>query len=149
MLVYTMQTTKIDFSNGIQVLILLIALIIVALVLYLAARIIAGQKEFTGAYFLRLFIVAIVIFIAVVGISALIGELGTLGQIFSPALPIIIFTVAIYIIKFLLTPATRGGHESLEASLWIALITFIAIYLLNYITYTLTNGQYIIVPFIG
>ena len=144
-----MANNQIDFSNGIQVLILIIALIVVALVLYLAARIIAGQKEFTGAYFLRLFIVEVVIFIAVIGISALIGQKGTLGQIFAPALPKIIFTAAIYIIKFLLTPGTRVNYESIERSLWIALITFIAIYLLNYITVTLTNGQYIIVPFIG
>ena len=130
-----MQT---NFNDPTQLILLVIGLILTALVLYISVRIIAGKKNLDAGYFLKLFLVALIIYVALIAIVAVIGILGSVGTAFAQAIPILVFTAAIYIIDFLLVES-----KDKDKSVLIALITFIFLYVLNYITQTANLGDII------
>ena len=130
-----MQT---NFNDPTQLILLVIGLILTALVLYISVRIIAGKKDLDAGYFLKLFLVALIIYVALIAIVAVIGILGSVGTAFAQAIPILVFTAAIYIIDFLLVES-----KDKDKSVLIALITFIFLYVLNYITQTANLGDII------
>ena len=136
-----MQTT--DFNDTTSLILLIIGLILTALVLYLAVRIIAGKKGLDGGYFIKLFLIAVVIYIALIAIAAVIGALGSIGDAFAQAIPILVFTAAIYIIDIFLVES-----KDKDKSVLIALITFIFLYVLDYIVLELTSGDYSIIPIV-
>ena len=136
-----MQQT--DFGDTTQLILLIIGLILTALVLYLAVRIIAGKKNLDGGYFIKLFLVALIIYVAVIAISAIVGLLpNEIGAAFAQAIPILVFTAAIYIIDILLVES-----KDKDKSVLIALITFIFLYVLEYIVSQLLPG-YNIIPIV-
>ena len=132
-----MQT---QFDDPIQLVLLLVGLILTALVLYLAVRIIAGKKDLDGGYFVKLFLVALIIYIALIAISAVIGILGDIGTAFAQAIPILVFTAAIYIIDIVLVES-----KNKDKSVLIALITFVFLYILEYIA---NQFNYYIIPIV-
>ncbi|OLS20913.1 MAG: hypothetical protein HeimC3_38240 [Candidatus Heimdallarchaeota archaeon LC_3] len=136
-----LQTT--DFNDPVQLILLIIGLILTALVLYLAIRIITGKKELDASYFIKLFLVALVIYLALIAVSAVIGALDDIGAAFAQAIPILVFTAAIYIIDIFLVES-----KDKDKSVLIALITFIFLYVLEYIVVQLTSSQYSIIPIV-
>ena len=118
-------------------LLLIIAIILVALILYLGTRLIAGKKETDTGYIIRLLLVAllIVLLVAVV-IGAIIGGLGELDitTIFSSAaaqlIPVLVYLAIVLLIKYLLIPEL-DEMKKWNASILIGLITLFLIYVIN------------------
>ena len=118
-------------------LLLIIAIILVALILYLGTRLIAGKKETDTGYIIRLLLVAllIVLLVAVV-IGAIIRGLGELDitTIFSSAaaqlIPVLVYLAIVLLIKYLLIPEL-DEMKKWNASILIGLITLFLIYVIN------------------
>ena len=118
-------------------LLLIIAIILVALILYLGTRLIAGKKETDTGYIIRLLFVAllIVLLVAVV-IGAIIGGLSQLDitTIFSSAaaqlIPVLVYLAIVLLIKYILIPEL-GEMTKWNASILIGLITLFLIYVIN------------------
>ena len=118
-------------------LLLIIAIILVAIIMYLGTRLIAGKKETDTGYIIRLLLVAllIVLLVAVV-IGAIIGGLGELDitTIFSSAaaqlIPVLVYLAIVLLIKYLLIPEL-GDITKWNASILIGLITLFLIYVIN------------------
>lgn len=121
-------------------LLLIIAIILVAIIMYLGTRLIAGKKETDTGYIIRLLLVAllIVLLVAVV-IGAVIGGLGRLDptNIFSGAaaqlIPVLVYLAIVLLIKYLLIPEL-GDITKWNASILIGLITLFLIYVINILT---------------
>lgn len=123
-----------DLGNLETLVLIIIAILLTALLLYVATRLIAGKADLNAGYAGRLIIVAIIIFVVFYGLGAVIGQLGALGAPFAPAITIMVFTAVIYIVKLLLLPAvTSGNYDMWQRSIWISLLTVILIIALNYI----------------
>lgn len=122
-----------------RILLLIIAILLTTLLLYIATRIVTGKKESHSSYWLRLLLSAILIWVLVIAVGAVVGALGTIGNAFSQAIVVIVFTGAIYIVKFLILPETKGNYEVWERAIWITLLTFIFIAIVNYISTQLGN----------
>ncbi len=118
-------------------LLLIIAIILVALILYLGTRLIAGKKETDTGYIIRLLFVAllIVLLVAVV-IGAIIGGLSHLDitTIFSRAaaqlIPVLVYLAIVLLIKYILIPEL-GEMTKWNASILIGLITLFLIYVID------------------
>lgn len=126
-----------------RILLLIIAILLTTLLLYLATRIVAKKKDSDTSYWLKLLLAAILIWVLVIAVAAVIGALGTLGTAFSQAIIVIVFTGSIYIVKLLIMPETKGYYDSWERSIWITLLTFIFIFIVNYISVQLGGFQLI------
>lgn len=121
-------------------LLLIIAIILVAVILYLGTRLIAGKKETDTGYIIRLLLVAllIVLLVAVV-IGAVIDGLGRLDptEIFSGAaaqlIPILVYLAIVFLIKYLLIPEL-GDQTKWNTSILIGLITLFLIFVINILT---------------
>ncbi|MHA2362911.1 MAG: hypothetical protein ACXAC7_03070 [Candidatus Hodarchaeales archaeon] len=131
-----MQTTDVNLEDATTLVLIIVAIVLTAVLLYLATRLVTGRKETGTGYFIRLLIVAIIIYVIAFGIQAAVGSLGALGQYtgLQPAVVVIIFTAIIYIIKMGVLPATTGNYDVWERALWIALLTVIFIFAFNTIT---------------
>ncbi|MFX1282496.1 MAG: hypothetical protein ACFFB5_02535 [Promethearchaeota archaeon] len=119
---------------------LIVAIILVAIILYIGTRLIAGKKETETGYILRLLLVAVVIVLLVaIVIGAVIGAMGQLDltNIFSGAaaqlIPVLVYLAIVFLIKYVLIPE-RGEIEKWNASIWIGVITLFLIYVFNIIT---------------
>ena len=126
-----------------RILLLIIAILLTTLLLYLATRIVTSKKDSDRSYWLKLLLSAILIWILVIVVGAVIGALGTLGAAFSQALVVIVFTGSIYIVKMLILPETRGNYDLWERAIWITLLTFIFIFVVNYISVQLGGFELI------
>ena len=118
-------------GDPVQILLLIAAILLTALMLYLATRIVTGRKESDSSYLIKLLISAILIWVLIIVVGALVGALGNL---LSQAATVIIFTGAIYIVKILIMPSATGRYDVWERAIWIALLTFIFIYIVNYLS---------------
>lgn len=126
-----------------RILLLIIAILLTTLLLYLATRIVTGKKDSDTSYWIKLLLSAILIWILVIAVGAVIGALGTLGAAFGQALLVIVFTGSIYIVKLLILPETYSHYDSWERAIWIALLTFIFIFVVNYISVELGGFELI------
>ncbi len=105
-----------------------IEILIVMIVLYIATRLVCKEEVITASYLLRLFATA---FLAVVLVPLFEGmlesqfHLGLVGVI-------IAFFLLVLIIRFVIVSETSLGDEIVE-SILIAIITVVAIYIINFI----------------
>jgi hypothetical protein len=135
-----MISQEFDANDLMTWLLLIIAIILVAVILYLGTRLIAGKKETDTGYIIRLLLVSllIVLLVAVV-IGAIIGGLGQLDptNIFSGAaaqlIPILVYLAIVLLIKYVLIPEL-GEMTKWNASILIGLITLFLIYVINILT---------------
>lgn len=120
----------------VTLLLIIVAIALTALLLYLSTRLITGRKDTDTPYIIRLVVVAVLIFVIVFGVQAVVGALGDIGELsgLAGAVVVIIFTAIIYIVKILVLPATTGRFDVWERAIWIALLTTIFIYAFNAIT---------------
>ena len=122
---------NVNTDDIVTLLLLIIAIILTALLLYLSARLIAGKSDLDTGYFIRLVLVAILIWVAIIAVNAILGAIPLSGELgLTNAATVIIFSIAIYLVKMFVLPATNKA-DSFERSLWIALLTFIFIYIVN------------------
>ncbi|MHA2039727.1 MAG: hypothetical protein ACW98X_25205 [Promethearchaeota archaeon] len=135
-----MISQEFDANDLMTWLLLIIAIILVAVILYLGTRLIAGKKETDTGYIIRLLLVSllIVLLVAVV-IGAIIGGLGQLDptNIFSGAaaqlIPILVYLAIVLLIKYVLIPEL-GEMTKWNSSILIGLITLFLIYVINILT---------------
>jgi hypothetical protein len=127
------QGQEIDLT---ATLLLIAAILLTAIILYLATRIVTGRKETDSSYLLKLLASAILIWALIIVVGALISAIGDLSTVtgIQQATTVIIFTGSIYIIKILIMPTATGSYDVWERSIWIALLAFIFIYAVNYIS---------------
>jgi hypothetical protein len=130
---------EVDLSDITTLILLVIAIILVAIILYIGARLIAGKKETETGYIIRLLLVAVIIVLLIaIVIGAIIGAIGQLDptDIFSGAavqlVPVLVYLAIVFLIKFLLIPE-RGEVTKWSASIWIAVLTLFLIYVFNII----------------
>jgi hypothetical protein len=135
-----MALQQIDVDEIATLILIIIAIILVAIILYVGTRLIAGKKETETGYIIRLLVVALVIVLLVaVVIGAIIGAIGQLDptNIFSGAaaqlIPVLVYLAIIFLIKYILIPE-RGEIEKWNASIWIGVVTLFLIYVFNIIT---------------
>ena len=119
---------------------LIIAIILVAIILYIGTRLIAGKKEIEGGYVIRLLAVSLVIVLLVaVVIGAVVGAIGELDptDIFALAaaqlIPVLVYLAIVYLIKYILIPE-KGEIMKWNASIRIGVVTLFLIYVFNIIT---------------
>ena len=115
---------------------LIVAILLTALLLYLATRLVTGTKNTETGYLLKLLISAIFVWALIIVVGAILSQLGSLGTVagLQQATTVIIFTGSIYIVKILIMPTAAGRYDVWERSIWITLLTFIFIYAVNYIS---------------
>lgn len=130
----------IDLSDVTTLILLVIAVILVALFLYIGTRLIAGKKETDTGYIVRLLAVAalIVILVAVVigTIVSVVSGIPIVSDAITSLVPVLIYLAIVYLIKFILIPE-KGDVTKWTASVWIGVITLFLIYLFNAITIAL------------
>lgn len=137
-----MALQQINIDDVTTLILIIIAIILVAIILYIGTRLIAGKKETETGYIIRLLLVAllIVLLVAVV-IGAVIGAIGQLEPFEPPIItgaaaqliPVLVYLAIVFLIKYILIPE-RGELEKWNASIWIGIITLFLIYLFNIIT---------------
>ena len=130
-----------DLSDPVTLILLIISVVLVALCLYVSARLIAGKKETDSGYIIRLLVIAVIIVLLVaLVIGALIGAVSAIPFIATAAaqlVPVLIYLAIVYLIKYLLIPE-KADSTKWNASIWIGVITLFLIYLINAIAIFLT-----------
>ncbi|MHA1226162.1 MAG: hypothetical protein ACTSPV_05400 [Candidatus Hodarchaeales archaeon] len=138
----SLQQNQVDFSDPVTLILLIISVILLAIILYLGTRLIAGKKETDTGYIIRLLLVStiIVILVALV-IGAVVGVVASIpfvNEAVARLVPVLIFVAIVYLIKYLLIPE-KGEVTKWNASIWIAVISLFLVYLFNAITLELFN----------
>ena len=108
--------------------VLLFEIIVVMIILYIATRIVCMEEVVSATYALRLFITAILAVVIVPLFEGMLQSqfgLGILGVI-------IAFFLLVLIIRYIIVEEASLGEEVVE-SILIALITIIAIYIINWL----------------
>ena len=116
-----MALQQINVDDVTTLILIIIAIILVAIILYIGTRLIAGKKETETGYIIRLLLVAllIVLLVAVV-IGAVIGAIGQLDP-FDPEIiaeaaaqliPVLVYLAIVFLIKYILIPE-RGEIEKM------------------------------------
>lgn len=129
-----MALQQTDLGDIETLLLLIIAIVLVAIILYISARLIAGKKETDSGYIIRLVLIALIIVILVaVVIGAIVGSVGDFPFISTAAsqlVPVLVYVAIVYLLKYLLIPE-KAEPTNWQASIWIAVITLFLIYLIN------------------
>ncbi|NHJ00939.1 MAG: hypothetical protein EAX86_02305 [Candidatus Heimdallarchaeota archaeon] len=138
------QQQNVNLSDPITLILLIIAIILVAIFLWIGTRLIAGKKDTDTSYVLILLVVAaiIVILVALV-IGALVGVLSPIPFVNEAAarlVPILVYLAIVYLIDYLIVPE----RNNLNSSIWIGVITIFLIYLFNAIIGYLFPGTTLI-----
>jgi hypothetical protein len=102
----------------------LFEIVVVMIILYVATRIVCKEDIVSAAYALRLFITALLAVLLVPMLQSVLG-LGIVGVILA-------FFLLVLIIRYVIVSDASLGEEVTESVL-IAIITVIAIYIINYI----------------
>jgi hypothetical protein len=108
----------------------LFEIVIVMIILYVATRLVCKEDIVSAAYALRLLVTAVLAVVLVPLLQSMLG-LGIIGVI-------IAFFLLVLIIRYVIVSETSLGEEVIE-SILIALITIIAIYIINYIAQELLD----------
>jgi hypothetical protein len=135
-----MSLQQANLSDPVTLILLIISVVLVTIVLYISARLIAGKKETDTGYIVRLLVIAIIIVLLVaLVIGALVGAISGIPFIATAAaqlVPVLIYLAIVYLIKYILIPE-KVDSTRWNASIWIALITLFLIYLINAIAIAL------------
>lgn len=113
---------------------LLFEIVVVMIILYIATRIVTKEEVVSAAYALRLFITSILAVVIVPLLEGMLQSqfgLGIIGVI-------IAFFILVLIIRYIIISEASLGEEVTE-SILIALITVIAIYIINWVGATLLD----------
>jgi cytochrome bd-type quinol oxidase subunit 2 len=129
-----MISQQTDLGDPVTLLLMIIAIILVALILYIGARLIAGKKETDTGYIIRLLLIAfiIVILVAVV-IGAIVRTVDPIPYVNTAAaqlVPVLIYLAIVFLVKYILIPE-MAETTKWNASIWIALISLFLIFLIN------------------
>ncbi len=145
-----LQQADVDLTDILTLILLVIAIILVAIILYIGTRIITGKKETETGYILRLLAVSVIIVLLVtVVIGAVVGAVGQLDptNIISGAanqiIPVLVYLAIVYLIKYILIPE-QGEVTKFNASIWIGVITLFLIYVFNILTTQLFDTPIIV-----
>ena len=113
-----------------RLIILIIAILLVALFLFIGDKIFGKTKvELSGAYYLKAIITAVVIFGLIIGVNAILGEIeGALEIGIAGIAPILAFVVSIYAIRGLLMESA-----DYERAAWVGVIAWTLVYITDYI----------------
>jgi hypothetical protein len=129
-----MVVQQANLSDPATLILLVISIVLVAVILYIGARLIAGKKEADTGYIIRLLLIAVIIVILVaIVIGTLVGVVRDIPFIATAAaqlVPVLIYLAIVFLIKYLLIPE-KAETTKWNASIWIALITLFLIYLVN------------------
>ncbi|MCY3413467.1 MAG: hypothetical protein INQ03_17635 [Candidatus Heimdallarchaeota archaeon] len=116
-----------------DVIILIVAVILLAIALFVGDKIFGNRKvEFTGSYFIKALLTAVVIMVIIIGVSAVVGRINILG--IGQIVPILSFVLGVYAIKIILMVGA-----TYERSTWVGVIAWLVVYIINYISETLFN----------
>ncbi|NHJ41246.1 MAG: hypothetical protein FK731_14535 [Asgard group archaeon] len=125
-------------------LIMVISILLLTLVLYLSVRIICGRKKLDGGYFLRLFLVSILLIVAV---EAVAEALAALTNFFIYASMFYVFLTIgfILVIRYLITvpavlPQAASGDKYWQWAIWITLISLFLILAIAAAVYYISNA---------
>lgn len=123
-----------------QILILVIAVLLLALFLFLGDKILGNKPvRLTSAYFVKAMITAIVIFALIIGVSAIISEIDVLGL--GRILTILTFVISVYAIQKILM-----DDASYERAAWVGVIAWTLVYVADYIAQEIGDQE--LVPYI-
>ena len=121
------------------VLIFVISILLLAIILFLADKLIGDKPDkLTGGYLLKAILTALVIIVVIIGVSYVVSQVDILG--IGRITTILAFVLSCYVIKFLLL--NRSGFET---AVWVGVITWLFVYILNYLAETLFHQSLIIV----
>jgi hypothetical protein len=125
-------------------LIMVISILLLTLVLYLSVRLICGRKKLDGGYFLRLFLVSILLIVAV---EAVAEALAALTNVFIYASMFYVFLTIgfILVIRYLITvpavlPHAASGDKYWQWAIWITLISLFLILAIAAAVYYISNA---------
>jgi len=123
-----------DLSDPVTLILLIISVVLVAIFLYISARLIAGKKETDTGYIIRLLLIAVIIVLLVaLVIGAIVGAVSSIPFISDAAaqlVPVLIYLAIVYLIKYILIPE-KADSTKWNASIWIAVLTLFLIYLVD------------------
>jgi len=124
-------------------LIMVITLLLLTLALYLSVRLICGRKKFDFSYFLRLFLVALILVVAVEAVAQALSYLTSLF-VLSSMFYIFLTIGFILVIRYLLTvpavlPHAASGDKYWQWSLWITVISLFIILAIAYGIYFISG----------
>lgn len=123
---------------------MVITLLLLTLVLYLSVRIICGRKKLDGGYFLRLFLVSLLLVVAVEAVAQVLAELTSLF-VLSSMFYVFLTVGFILVIRYLLTvpavlPHAATGDKYWQWSIWITLISLFLILAIAYGIYFISDA---------
>ncbi len=120
-------------------LIIVISILLLTLTLYLSMRFVTGRKKLTFGYFLRIFLISIVLLIGLVAVAEAIAQVLNLGYHFAPMFYILMTMGFILIIRYFLTNSTvipyhEGSSDKYwQWSMWVTLISIILLFIIAFL----------------
>ena len=123
---------------------MVITLLLLTLVLYLSVRIICGRKKLDGGYFLRLFLVSLLLVVAVEAVAQVLAELTSIF-VLSSMFYVFLTIGFILVIRYLLTvpavlPHAATGDKYWQWSIWITMISLFLILAIAYGIYFISDA---------
>jgi hypothetical protein len=123
---------------------MVITLLLLTLVLYLSVRIICGRKKLDGGYFLRLFLVSLLLVVAVEAVAQVLAELTSIF-VLSSMFYVFLTIGFILVIRYLLTvpavlPHAASGDKYWQWSIWITMISLFLILAIAYGIYFISDA---------
>ncbi len=123
---------------------MVITLLLLTLVLYLSVRIICGRKKLDGGYFLRLFLVSLLLVVAVEAVAQVLAELTSIF-VLSSMFYVFLTVGFILVIRYLLTvpavlPHAATGDKYWQWSIWITMISLFLILAIAYGIYFISDA---------
>jgi hypothetical protein len=127
---------------------MIISLLLLTLVLYVSVRLICGRKKLDTGYFLRLFLVSILILVVVEAVAQALAALTDL-LILSTMFYIFITIGIILVIRYLITvpavlPRASSDEKYWQWSLIITVISMFFILAIAYAAYFISGGNVVI-----
>lgn len=119
-------------------LIFTISVLLIALCLYIADKLV-GTKPYklTSGYYIKAIITAIIIIVLIIAVGVVLGYVGILG--IDRIATILAFVLSCYAIKILLMDT-----NDYEKAVWVGVITWILIYVINYLSTELIDEPIIL-----
>ena len=123
---------------------MVVSILLLTLVLYISVRIICGRKKLDGGYFLRLFLVSILLIVAVEAVAAALAALAD-PLVLSSMFYVFLTIGFILVIRYLLTvpqvlPHAASGDKYWQWSLWITVISLFLILAIALAVYYISNA---------
>lgn len=123
---------------------MVLSILLLTLVLYISVRLICGRKKLDGGYFLRLFLVSLLLIVAVEAVARVLAAL-TDPLIFTSMFYVFLTVGFILVIRYLLTvpavlPHAATGDKYWQWSIWITLISLFLILAIAYAVHFISDA---------